>query len=152
MNILSIVEAQTKKNYSIQIKSELPEYKLWVRKHLELNVKLGAVAEETKCYNYHENKELDLNRNVLFTKYIDLFSCVINFGIAKEYFSNYEVNASRKDNCLSNQFLNLYIDINDLIVSSCSDNFFTLVEDTLSLGLTLGYSEEDILNSFASID
>ena len=39
-------------------------------------------------------------------------------------------------------------DINDLIVSTSSDHFLTLLEDTLSLGVTLGYSEKDIINSF----
>ncbi|MFR3522834.1 MAG: dUTP diphosphatase, partial [Clostridia bacterium] len=52
------------------------------------------------------------------------------------------------DYCLSDQFLNLYIDINDLIISPSTDHFFTLLEDSLSLGVTLGYSEEEIFNSF----
>ena len=68
--------------------------------------------------------------------------------IDKHYIENYEIVLRPNDYCLSDQFLNLYIDINDLIISPSNDHFFTLLEDALSLGITLGYSEEEIFNSF----
>ena len=52
------------------------------------------------------------------------------------------------EDCLSDQFLNLYIDINDLIISPSEDHFLTLLEDTLILGVSLGYSEAEILSAF----
>nr|WP_321835564.1 dUTP diphosphatase [Clostridium butyricum] len=52
------------------------------------------------------------------------------------------------DYCLSDQFLNLYIDINDLIASPSMDHYQTLFEDLLSLGLTLGFSEDEISGQF----
>ncbi|NRV84845.1 dimeric dUTPase (all-alpha-NTP-PPase superfamily) [Clostridium beijerinckii] len=52
------------------------------------------------------------------------------------------------DYCLSDQFLNLYIDINDLIAFPSIDHYLTLFEDLLSLGLTLGFSESQIQNQF----
>lgn len=148
MNILSIVESQLENNKRLLINHELPEYKLWVRKHLELHVKLSSIAEETKCYTYLENSSSCLNKEIIFKKYIDFLAHIISLGLYREYISDYEVSLKPNDYCLSDQFLNLYIDINDLIVSTSSDHFLTLLEDTLSLGVTLGYSEEDIINSF----
>ena len=148
MNISSIVESQLEKNKQLLINHELPEYKLWVRKHLELHVKLGSIAEETKCYTYLENVSSSLNKDIIFKKYVDFLAHIISLGLDKNYISNYEVALRPNDYCLSDQFLNLYIDINDLIISSSSDHFFTLLEDTLSLGVTLGYSEEQIINAF----
>ena len=52
------------------------------------------------------------------------------------------------DYCLSDQFLNLFIDLNDLIISPSEDHYITLVEDFISLGITLGYSESKIKESF----
>ncbi|CUO79944.1 dUTP diphosphatase [Clostridium sp. NSJ-49] len=148
MNISSIVESQLEKNKQLLINHELPEYKLWVRKHLELHVKLGSIAEETKCYTYLENVSSSLNKDIIFKKYVDFLAHIISLGLYREYISDYEVQLKPNDYCLSDQFLNLYIDINDLIVSTSSDHFLTLLEDTLSLGVTLGYSEKDIINSF----
>lgn len=148
MNISSIIESQLEKNKQLLINHELPEYKLWVRKHLELHVKLGSIAEETKCYTYLENVSSSLNKDIIFKKYVDFLAHIISLGLYREYISDYEVQLKPNDYCLSDQFLNLYIDINDLIVSTSSDHFLTLLEDTLSLGVTLGYSEKDIINSF----
>lgn len=148
MNISSIVESQLEKNKQLLINHELPEYKLWVRKHLELHVKLGSIAEETKCYTYLENVSSSLNKDIIFKKYVDFLAHIISLGLYREYISDYEVQLKPNDYCLSDQFLNLYIDINDLIVSTSSDHFLTLLEDTLSLGVTLGYCEKDIINSF----
>lgn len=148
MNISSIVESQLEKNKQLLINHELPEYKLWVRKHLELHVKLGSIAEETKCYTYLESVSSSLNKDIIFKKYVDFLAHIISLGLYREYISDYEVQLKPNDYCLSDQFLNLYIDINDLIVSTSSDHFLTLLEDTLSLGVTLGYCEKDIINSF----
>lgn len=148
MNISSIVELQLEKNKQLLINHELPEYKLWVRKHLELHVKLGSIAEETKCYTYLENSSQILNKDIIFKKYIDFLAHIISLGLYREYLTDFEVQLKPNDYCLSDQFLNLYIDINDLIVSPSSDHFLTLLEDTLSLGVTLGYSEREIITSF----
>lgn len=137
-----------KKKHGLLINKDLSQYKLWARKHLELQVKLSSLAEETKCYKYWIDDGLNLNKETVFIKYADFLTHVINLGIDKHYIENYEVLLRPNDYCLSDQFLNLYIDINDLIISPSTDHFFTLLEDSLSLGVTLGYSEEEIFNSF----
>ena len=45
MNISSLVESQLEKNkQNFNNTMKLPKYKLWVRKHLELHVKLGSIC------------------------------------------------------------------------------------------------------------
>lgn len=79
---------------------------------------------------------------------IDFLAHVLNLGLYKNYLSSYELNLRPSDYCLSDQFLNLFIDINDLIISPSTDHFNTLLEDVLSLGVTLGYDEEQINKAF----
>ena len=148
MNILSLTECQKEKNNKILTNDNLSEYKLFARKHLELQVKLSSLAQETKCYKYWIDDNSQLDMDLIFNKYIDFLAHVINLGLDKNYIENYELELRPNDYCLSDQFLNLYIDINDLIISPSNDHFFTLLEDVLSLGITLGYSEEEIFNSF----
>lgn len=148
MNILYLVELEKEKSNQILINAELSQYKLFARKHLELQVKLSSLAQETQCYKYWIDDNNGLNKELIFDKFIDLLSHVISLGLHKNYIDTYEITLRPNDYCLSDQFLNLYIDINDLIISPSSDHFFTLLEDVLSLGITLGYSEDKIKNSF----
>ncbi len=81
MNILSIVESQKEKRHEILINQNLSQYKLWARKHLELQVKLSSLAEETKCYKYWIDDGLNLNKETVFIKYADFLAHVINLGL-----------------------------------------------------------------------
>lgn len=148
MNILSLAEYQKDKSAKKIIDTSLSDYKLAARKHLELQVKLSFLAQETSRYKYWIDNKSQLNHDVIFEKYIDFLAHVINLGLYKNYLSSYELNLKPSDYCLSDQFLNLFIDINDLIISPSTDHFNTLLEDVLSLGVSLGYDEEQINKAF----
>ncbi len=148
MNIVDIIEFQKEKKTKVLLDTDLSEYKIWAKKHLELQIKLSNLAEETNCYKYWIDDSFSPDKNAIFKKYIDFLGYIFNFGLDKSYFNFNSVPFRQNDYCLSDQFLNLYVDINDLLVSSSEDHFLTLLEDTLSLGITLGYSEEEILSSF----
>ena len=151
MEIKSFFEKQREKNTKLNIDSNLSEYKIWARKHLELHTKISHLADETKCYKYWIGEDEELNKSVLFEKYLDCFSNIITIGIDRKYDSVEEIPIKPNDYCLSDQFLNLFIDLNDLIISPSEDHYITLIEDFLSLGITLGYSETQIKESFLTI-
>ena len=148
MNIKSFFETQRERSKQIIIDDSLGEYKIWARKHLELHTKISHLADETKCYKYWISEDEKLNKSSLFEKYLDCFAHIITVGIDKKYDSVEEVAIKPNDYCLSDQFLNLFIDLNDLIISPSEDHYITLVEDFISLGITLGYSETQIVESF----
>lgn len=148
MEIKSFFEAQMQRNKQLIIDIKLSEYKVWARKHLELHTKISHLADETKCYKYWIGEELEINKETLFKKYLDCFTTIISIGIDKKYNSIEEISVKPNDYCLSDQFLNLFIDLNDLIISTSEDHYLTLVEDFISLGITLGYSETQIKESF----
>ena len=151
MEIISFFEKQKKSNSEIVIDSTLSDYKVWARKHLELHTKLSSLAEETKCYKYWvSEKNTEVNKSIIFEKYLDCFSLIINIGIDKHYDDIEDVVLKPNDYCLSDQFLNLFIDLNDLIISPSADHYITLIEDFLSLGITLDYSENKIKAAFIS--
>lgn len=150
MEIKSFFEAQRERNKQLIIDSKLSEYKIWARKHLELHTKISHLADETKCYKYWIEEDKDLDTEVLFKRYLDCFATIITIGIDKKYDTVAEIAIKPDDYCLSDQFLNLFIDLNDLIISPSEDHYITLIEDFISLGITLGYSETQIRESFLS--
>lgn len=148
MNILSLFEAQRENNMQIAIDNNLNQYKLSARKHLELHIKLSSLADETKCYKYWLDSNYELDKNIIFNNYLNCLGQILSLGLDSNYTDIVEIKVLPNDYCLSDQFLNLYIDINDLIISPSKDHFLTLLEDFISLGITLGYSESKIANSF----
>lgn len=148
MNIKALFEAQIEKNNQLNVDTTLNQYKLSARKNLELHIKISSLANDTKCYKYWMDNDNNLNLNLIFDKYLDCLSQIISLGVDRNYTDVESVRVKPNDYCLSDQFLNLYIDINDLIISPSKDHFLTLLEDFLSLGITLGYSETKIKESF----
>jgi dimeric dUTPase (all-alpha-NTP-PPase superfamily) len=148
MNIQPLFKVQKKYNDRLSINEELEPHKLQVRKNLEFAISLGDLANETTCFNYLDKKAKSVNLTAIFNKYITCISQALTLGIDHKYTDLIAVSMNPNDYCLSDQFLNLYIDINDLIISPSMDHYLTLFEDLLSLGLTLGFSESQIENQF----
>ncbi|WP_244834125.1 dUTP diphosphatase [Clostridium sp. BJN0001] len=148
MDIQSMFNAQKNFNNTFKISPELNLYKLSARKHLEFEIKLGQLADETKCFNYLLNKKNIIDIDSVFNKYITCISMALTLGLDNNYTDLISASTYPNDYCLSDQFLNLYIDINDLLASPSFDHYITLIEDLLSLGLTLGFSEDKIEQEF----
>ena len=148
MNINPMFEINKKIISSLPINPELDSYKLRVRKLLEFEVTLGELAKVTNCYSYLDNNTEDPCSDLVLEKYINCISNLITLGIDHNYDDITSINVATNDNCLSDQFLNLYIDINDLIVSPCRDLYITLFEDILAVGEFLGFSEDIIDEKF----
>lgn len=148
MNVQPMFEIQKKFNDTLSINTELDSYKLRARKNLQFQITLGELANETICFNYLLTPTKTINMDKIFSKFIVCISQVLTLGIDHNYNYITSVEMIPNDYCLSDQFLNLYIDINDLIASPSMDHYQTLFEDLLSLGLTLGFSEEEISCQF----
>lgn len=148
MDIQPMLEIQKRFNENLNINEELDSYKLRARKNLEFEINLGALANETACFNYLLNNASDIDIDRIFDQYINCISQVLTLGIDHNYTNISSMSMNPNDYCLSDQFLTLYIDINDLIASPSFDHYQTLFEDLLSLGLTLGFSEEKIQEGF----
>lgn len=150
MNLQKLFETQAERNKTLNILSNLDEYKLNARKFLALNVRVGALANASKCFKYWQDDEV-IDRENILKRYISTLGCILTVGIDKKYTDIEKVQMRPNDYCLSDQFLNLYVDINDLLISSSKDHYITLIEDFLSIGLTIGFSEQEIINSFNSL-
>lgn len=146
MNIQTLLKHEEELIKNIAIDNTLNDYTLFARKHLQLHIKMSDLANETKCYKYWVGEIDSVNLENVFQKYISCFHQILFLGLDSKFENLESITAQNTDSCLSDQFLNLYIDINDSIMSSSEDHFITLVEDYLTLGNSLGFSEKQITN------
>lgn len=148
MFISNLFKVQKELDKKLNINPELDEYKIKARQNLELHIKVSDLANETNCFAYTTDRKENTDNNVVLSKYVQCLKQVLSVGITNGYDEVDEITIQPNEYCLSDQFLNLYIDINDLIISRSEDHFETLFEDLLSLGITLGFSEQQIIQEF----
>ena len=147
MDLRNLFKVQAERNKNLKVLTNLDEYKLNARKLLALNVRVGNLANATKCFKYWEDSEV-ADSDYILEKYINALGCILTVGIFKGYTDIDSITAKSNDYCLSDQFLNLYVDINDLLIASSKDNYLTLFEDFLSIGNCLGLTEETIIDAY----
>lgn len=142
MNLSELFELQQKLDDRIREQHNLEGVSLLSKKILALNVEIGELANETRCFKYWSDKKPS-DKNVILEEYVDCLHFILTIGLEKN-FTDVVVESKNFDYTLIESFSNLYIDINDFIVCSTMDHYITLFEDFLSLGKNLGFSDSDI--------
>jgi dimeric dUTPase (all-alpha-NTP-PPase superfamily) len=145
MNLEKLYEFQRMLDEEMQDRLEVQEKTILKQKTLALQVKLGELANETQCFKFWVSKKSSMRRRVL-EKYIECIYIIFSIGVEKG-FTETEFEVPEVEYELTDQFLNMFIDLNDFMVCSSKDNYITLIEALLSLSLTFGFTEDDILNS-----
>lgn len=154
MEISNLLKIQKENDEKLKIDQSLTDYKILARKYLHLHISISELANETQCYKYWTNDgDYTPDKDTIFIKYIACLKKILSLSFDHNDNNTVEeVMMQPSEYCLSDQFLNLYIDINDLFVSPSKDHFLTLMEDFLSLGISLGYSESTIIDGFYNYD
>jgi dimeric dUTPase (all-alpha-NTP-PPase superfamily) len=144
MNLEKLYEFQRKLDKGMQDKLDVQGKPLLTQKILALQVKIGELASETQCFKFWMSKKSPMRRKIL-EKYVDCVYIIFSIGIEKKY-TETEFQVKEVECELTDHFLNMFIDLNDFMVCSSKDNYITLIEALLSLGLMFGFTEDDILN------
>lgn len=146
MNLQKLFELQQALNDRIVAEHNLKGDSLLPKQLLALHVELGELANKTNCFKYWSNK-VSSDKSIILEEYVDCLKFILTIGLHKKY-NDIEISSTPSEYNLIDQFLNLYIDVNDLLIASSKDHYITLFEDFLSLGVTLGFSENDIEDSY----
>lgn len=149
MNLKKLYDYQNKLDRQIHSRVDLQGKPLIAQKILALQVKLGELADETQCFKFWLSKKSTAEMKIL-GKYIETLYLALSIGIEKN-FDESEFPVKATDVELTDQFLNLFIDVNDFMVCNSKDHYITLIEDLLSLGLTFGFTEEDIMDTYNKV-
>ncbi|MDT8718678.1 dUTP diphosphatase [Clostridium sp. 19966] len=146
MNFEKLFDLQHELDGKISVQYDPDSRSLRQDRLLALHVKIAELANETKCFKYWSDQKVSPLQKIL-DKYTDCIYFLLSMGSERGLTFD-ELTAKKVEYSLTDQFLNLYIDLNDFIVCSSEDQYLTLFEDFLSLGLSLGFSEKDIENTY----
>lgn len=115
-------------------------------KILGLQVKISELANLTQCYKFWVTSS-DCKSSIILQQFVEGFHYILSIGLDKNY-TNINLEVQPLQNDLTSQFINLYIDINDFVVCPSIDNYKTLFENFLSIGLSLGFDKEVIEKAY----
>ncbi|WP_298842689.1 dUTP diphosphatase [Clostridium sp.] len=146
MNLNKLFEMQNTLDHRIETEHHLEGVQLFNKKILSLQVELGELANETRCFKFWSTKESS-SKDVILEEYVDCLHFILSLGLEKS-FQTITLNVKNTTRELSEQFLNLYITIANFATLSSLDNYSIIFHNFLNLGLNLGFSEEDIENGY----
>lgn len=146
MDLKKLFDLQRELDSTISKEHHLEEETLFSKKALALQVEFGELANETRCFKYWSNKKPS-PKNVIIEEYVDCLHFILSIGIDKD-FENIELSQSCSLNKTTDQFLDLFIDMNDFLICSSIDHYITLFEDFLSLGINLGFTDKEIEDAY----
>jgi len=146
MNLDKLFQMQSTLDHRIESQHHLEGVALLNKKILSLQVELGELANETRCFKFWSTKEPS-SKDIILEEYVDCLHFILSIGLEKD-FQTITLNIKPITCELSDQFLNLYITIASFTTSSSLDNYSSIFHNFLSLGQNLGFSEEDIENGY----
>lgn len=146
MNLEKLFNLQKELDSRILKEHNLNGEILFSQKALALQVEVGELANETRCFKYWSKKEPSPVENIL-EEFVDCLHFILSIGLDKN-FQNIMLTAENYGDKITEQFLDLFIDINDFLICSSIDHYITLFEDFLSLGLKLGFTEGQIEEAY----
>jgi len=144
MKLSELFKIQEKFNNNVLTNDFIDSHDMRYKKILALQVKVAEIANETKCFKNCKSNNFS-DTKVLLKKYTDCLHIMISIGLDRNFIPG-EIPTVISTSSLISQFENLYIDINDFVVCSSLDHYITLFEDFISLGNSLEFTEEEIIN------
>ncbi len=146
MNLQKLFQMQSTLDKRILTEHNLYGINLLEKKILSLQVELGELANETRCFKFWSTKKPS-SKDVILEEYVDCLHFILSIGLEKN-FQHITLDSKHITSELSDQFLTLYVDIANFIISSSIDNYFNIFQNFLCLGEHLGFSNEDIQNAY----
>ena len=146
MNLQRLFEMQSTLDKRIKAEHQLEEIPLLHKKILALQVELGELANETRCFKFWSTKKPS-NKDIILEEYVDCIHFILSLGLEKN-FQDITLNVKPIATELSEQFLIIYTNIADFIICASKDSYLNLFQNFLSLGQSLGFSVGDIEDAY----
>lgn len=146
MDLVKLYEIQKQLDNRIHMEHNLDGKDLIPSKILALQVELGELANETRCFKFWSNKGPSPKEDVL-EEYVDCLHFILSIGIDSGL-TDINLKEINKSNSLADQFQNMFIRIITFQYEPTIDNYEKLFNHFLLLGKKLDFTEEEIFKSY----
>ncbi len=146
MNLVELYKIQKELDDRIHKEHNLEGKNLVTAKILALQVELGELANETRCFKFWSNKASSPKETVL-EEYVDCLHFILSIGLDNN-FTNIDLGEIDNSKDLVDQFQDIYVRIVTLQYESKIDNYKKLFDNFLLLGKKLGFTKKEIYDSY----
>lgn len=141
-----LFQMQKKLDEYIVRNNKLEGKDLFDEKYLALLVEIGELANETRCFKYWSTKPSSQKQDIL-EEFVDGIHFLMSLGIEKNY--DFTVTTIEKTTMnVTEQFNFIYASCVKFKQEPTEENYVAMFSAYLQLGELLGFSLEDIKNSY----
>lgn len=115
-------------------------------KILALQVELGELANETRCFKYWSKKDPSPKR-VILEEYVDCLHFILSIGL-EIGFTNLELSGCESEGEIVKKFHEVISRTSSLCNELSKENYIALFKSFLQLGKDLGYNWEEIEEAY----
>lgn len=146
MNLFKLYEIQKKLDDRICAEHELEGKNLIGAKILALQVELGELANETRCFKFWSNKGPS-PREAILEEYVDCLHFILSIGLESGFTGIVPTKIDNTDN-LTGQFQDMFAQITAFQHKPALNNYEKLFSHFLLLGSKLDFTEEEIYRAY----
>jgi dimeric dUTPase (all-alpha-NTP-PPase superfamily) len=147
LNLEKLFDIQRVLNERIVEEHNLDVSQLRNKKFLALLTELGELANETRCFKYWSSKGPSADR-VILEEYVDCLHFILTIGLDFDFQGVIPPAEEMDSPDLTQRFINLYLDVNELVICASPDSYQELLKDFFGLGHALGFTKDDIYNGY----
>ncbi|MGP4075749.1 dUTP diphosphatase [Halobacillus sp. K22] len=145
MNWEALYLMQEKLDHYIETQHQLKNSEKIKEKLLALQVELGELANETRCFKFWSTKQAS-TKEVILEEYIDGLHFILSLGLDLGH--RYESQPVTPFTSQTGAFLAVYSLIEQFRNHTNENNYKELFGGYLSLGETLGFSEAELVRAY----
>jgi len=146
VDLVKLYEIQKQLDDRIHNEHGLKDKNLIPSKILALQVELGELANETRCFKFWSNKGPS-PKDVVLEEYVDCLHFILSIGIDNGL-TNISLKQINNSGDLIEQFQNMFIRIITFQYEPTLENYEKLFNHFLLLGKKLDFKEEEIFESY----
>lgn len=147
MNVAQLFQIQHHLDKKITENHQLEEHDLIPAKILALQVELGELANETKCFKFWSVKPPS-DRGTILEEYVDGIHFILSIGLDKGYQDSIELTTKEVELSQMECFARLFESISAFSQNQSIGNYQRIFQMMLDLGQVLGFSWADIEQAY----
>jgi dimeric dUTPase (all-alpha-NTP-PPase superfamily) len=147
MDLKSLFEIQSKLDQKIMNTHQLYDKDLIPSKILALQVELGELANETRCFKFWSLKEAS-PRKVILEEYVDGLHFILSIGLDNGYMDGVEVTVNEQQRTQLEAFAQLFDLISTYFNEQTLTQYQSLFQAFVDLGQVLGFTWSEIEQAY----